>query len=139
MTHWTEDDLTHWIYGLKDDASHLDHCLECRRRADLVAAKKRLATAEPEVHWEFLAAQRRSIYRRIGKPLYNWVPVKWAASVAMVALIAGASLTYVNTEGTHAPQSLTSPGDDKLFSELVSIEQSNEPRAIKPIHSLFEQ
>ena len=34
---------------------------------------------------------------------------------------------------------LVNPADAKLFSDLASIDQSNEPPAIKPIESLFEQ
>lgn len=137
MTHWTEDDFTHWLYGLRTEAVHLDECPECRARAEQIAQRRKVAARAPEVPWEFLAAQRRGIYRRLERPLRDWAPVRWAASVATVAMVGVLSFALLHNGQGNIP--LTNPGDDKLFSDIASIEQSNEPRAIKPIHSLFEQ
>ena len=137
MKHWNEDDFTQWIYGLKDDAAHLDECPECHGRSQSLMARRAQTRAAPDVSREFLAAQRRAIYTRLGQPVRNWAPLRWGASLATVA-VAGV-LSVALWQQQPAPAPLASAADDKLFSELVSIDQSNEPRALKPIHSLFEQ
>jgi len=38
-----------------------------------------------------------------------------------------------------AQQPLVSDSDRKFFTEISSMEQSSEPRAIQPIHSMFEE
>ena len=88
--------------------------------------------AEPEVSAEFLAAQRRSIYRRLGEPRHKhaW---RWALSLATVLLVLAGGLTWENRQA--------SPGisDEQLFSDLSAMDQRTEPQAIQPIHSLFEE
>jgi hypothetical protein len=82
-------------------------------------------------------AQRRSIYRRLGQPVRNWVPVRWAASAATLATAAILSVAMLHQPAKPTP--LVSPADAKLYSDLVTIDESSEPRAIKPIQRLFEQ
>jgi hypothetical protein len=93
---------------------------------------------EPEVSSEFLAAQRRSIYRRLDEPRANWIPIRWALSLAMVLLMVGGGLTL---ERRHKPAPAVSStiSDDQLFSDLSAMEQSNEPKAIQPMHGLFQE
>lgn len=88
---------------------------------------------EPEVSQDFLAAQRRSIYRRIGEPRRNWVTLRWALSVAMLLLLV-ASFTFERLRKTEPAIS-----DEQLFSDLASMEQRAEPKAIQPMHGLFEE
>jgi hypothetical protein len=92
---------------------------------------------EPEVSSEFLAAQRRSIYRRLDEPRRNWVPMRWAVSLAMLLLMFAGGLTLERRHKTSSAISATM-SDDQLFSDLSAMEQSNEPKAIQPIHGLFQ-
>ena len=95
---------------------------------------------EPEVSPEFLAAQRRSIYRRLSSPARNcmptrsWISISWALSLAMLLLMLAGGLTLERRHKT-AP----AISDEQLFSDLSAMEQTNEPKAIQPIHGLFQE
>ena len=93
---------------------------------------------EPEVSPEFLAAQRRSIYRRMDEPRSDGIPMRWAISLAMLLLMFAGGLTLERRHRT-APPAAPPLSDDQLFSDLSAMEQSNEPRAIQPIHGLFQE
>ncbi len=137
MTHWTDEQITHWLYGLEPEAAHLEECSDCRGRAENAAARKSAATTKPEVSWEFLAEQRRSINRRMERPLYDWPRIRAFASVVMLLLVAVLSFNLLRPPAATVP--LATPADERLFSDLVAIDQSTEPRAVKPIRSLFEE
>jgi hypothetical protein len=89
---------------------------------------------EPEVSSEFLAAQRRSIYRRLDQPHRNWMSLRWALSFALVLMMLAGGLTL---ERRH--KSAPALSDEQLFSDLSAMEQSNEPKAIQPMHGLFQE
>jgi hypothetical protein len=89
---------------------------------------------EPEVSSEFLAAQRRSIYRRLNEPQSKWIAMRWAVSLAMLLLVVAGGLSLERRHKT-AP----AISDEQLFSDLSAMEQSNEPKAIQPIHGLFRE
>jgi hypothetical protein len=92
---------------------------------------------EQEVSSEFLAAQRRSIYRRMEEPRRNWISMRWALSLSMLVLMLAGGLTL---ERRHRAAPAISPmSDDQLFSDLSAMEQRNEPKAIQPIHGLFQE
>jgi len=93
---------------------------------------------EQEVSTEFLAAQRRSIYRRLDEPCRNWVPMRWALSLAILFLIFAGGLTLERSHKAAAEISAT-VSDNQLFSDLSAMEQRNEPKAIQPIHGLFQE
>jgi hypothetical protein len=88
---------------------------------------------EPEVSPEFLAAQRRSIYQRLDSPSRNWISMRWALSLAMLLLMLAGGLTL---QRRHKASPAIS--DEQLFSDLSAMEQDNEPKAIQPIHGLFQ-
>src|SRR5271155_2947918 len=92
---------------------------------------------EPDGSSEFLAAQRRSIYARLDDPRHNWMSLRWALSLAMLVLLAAGGLTLERRHRT-APAT-PSISDDKLFSDLSAMEQSSEPKAIQPMHGLFQE
>ena len=89
---------------------------------------------EPEVSSEFLAAQRRNIYRRLDEPRRNWTSMRWALSLAMLLLLVAGGLTV---ERRH--KSSPAISDEQLFSDLSAMEQNNEPQAIQPMHGLFQE
>lgn len=131
MKHWTEEDFKQWLYGLKDEDQHLAECAECRAERERLTLQRRRVLNPPEVSNEFLAAQRRSIYQRLGQPVRNWIPLRWAISAAaIVVVMLGITL---NTRRQPAIS------DEQLFSELSAMEQTAEPKAIAPIHQLFEE
>src|SRR5580700_2986053 len=88
---------------------------------------------EPEVSSEFLAAQRRSIYRRLDEPRPNWISMRWALSLAMLLVMVAGGVTLQRLHKSAAATS-TSMSDEQLFSDLSAMEQSSEPQAIQPIH-----
>ncbi len=134
MKHWTEEDFTQWLYGIKSEDSHTDECAECRGEMARLQLERRRIVAQPEVSHEFLAAQRREIYRRMADPHRHWIAMRWVVSVAAV-LIVLFGLTLQRWNKPAAP----SISDEQLFADLASMEQSAEPRAIQPIHKLFEE
>ena len=133
MKHWNENDFKQWLYGLKEEDRHLEECRECRGERNRLRIERARITEQPEVSPDFLAAQRRSIYRRLHGPRHNWVTLRWALPVTMVlVMVFGLTLQ----RGRRSAASIT---DEQLFSDLTAIEQSAEPRAIAPMHKLFEQ
>ena len=92
---------------------------------------------EPEVSSDLLAAQRRSIYRRLGEPRRHWIPMRWALSLAMLLILVAGGLTLQLRRAPTASVS-TAMSDEQLFSDLSAMEQSNEPQAIQPMHGLFQ-
>ena len=133
MKHWTETDFQNWLYGLRDEDQHLTDCWECQGEMERLKRERQRIAAQPEVSREFLAAQRRKIYQRLEQPSRSVLAWRWALSAAMLLLmIAGISFQQLHN---------TSPviSDEQLFSDLSSIEQSAEPKAIQPMHNLFEE
>jgi hypothetical protein len=137
MRHWTENDFTEWIYGLKAGSSHLTDCADCSRIAESLQRRKAEATRPPDVSPGFLAEQRRNIYARLDRPRRHWASSRWVLSFAMLLMVMIASFGIFRERPSTVP--LATPADEKLFSDLASIDQSNEPRAIQPIENLFEQ
>jgi hypothetical protein len=90
---------------------------------------------EPEVSPEFLAAQRRAIYRRIDRPRHNILALRWALSFALLLLMIAGGFT-VEQRRRHTTPAIS---DDQLFSDLSAMDQTNEPKAIQPIHGLFQE
>jgi len=133
MKHWTENDFKEWLYGLKDEHRHLEECAKCRGESERLRTTRARTMERPEISQEFLAAQRRSIYRRLHEPRHTWFTLRWVLPVAMVLLMAfGLTLQ----RGRHSAAAIS---DEQLFSDLTAIEQSAEPKAIAPMHKLFEE
>lgn len=133
MKHWTEIDFQHWLYGLRDEDQHVAGCAECRVEMERLKRDRERITTDPDVSHEFLAVQRRKIYEKIETPQHHPLALRWVLSAAMLLLMIG-GFTFEQLHKTQAPIS-----DEQLFSDLSSIEQNAEPKAIQPIHNLFEQ
>jgi hypothetical protein len=137
MKHWTDQDITQWLYGVLEDSSHLDQCELCRGRASEAKTYRReVLSTQGDVSPNFLAAQRRAIYSRmeLGKSFLRY---RLAASMALVALVAVMSFNLLRRPTSYDP--LSSPSDERLYSDMVAIDASTEPRAIQPIQNLFEE
>jgi anti-sigma factor RsiW len=134
MKHWTENDFQKWLYGLKEEDAHLQTCSECRTELERLRLARRRTFAAPEVSEDFLAAQRRNIHNRLNHPSRNFAPLRWGFSVAMLLLVVvGLTLTPFRK----SPVALTN--DEQLYSDLAAMEQTSEPKAIQPLHRLFEK
>jgi hypothetical protein len=134
MKHWTEIDFQNWLYGVKDQDQHVTACADCRAELERLRVERRRLTAQPQVSAYFLAAQRRSIYNRLEEGRAgHWAAWRWVLSTAMLlAIVVG--LTIPRWHKT-AP----AVSDDQFFRDLSAMEQTAEPKAIQPIHELFEQ
>ena len=136
MKHWTEDDITQWLYGIREDRTHLQECEVCRSKA-AQAKNRRLEflNTSTDVAPALLAAQRRVVYQRLEQRPHTF-GYRLAASLALVLLVAVISFNLLHRSG-YAP--LASPADERLYSDMVAIDERSEPRAIQPIESLFEE
>jgi anti-sigma factor RsiW len=152
--HLKTDELLDRLYGLEDDRAgdrnaHLESCTDCRNRWEAMrAVRAGFSTGEP-VSNDFLAAQRRRIYARLGeepRTRMAWAPALVAAALLVIVGVAvyrpGSAPGFAKFAGyaTHesARPAQTDAGDAQLFSEVYSMEQSMEPSVAAPIHTLFE-
>ena len=131
--HLTTDELVDRLYGV-GAGDHLDHCKECSERLRELCERRAMAVEQVPASYDFLAAQRRNIYARMGeKPRarMKWVP----ALTAAVCLLAAGVFAHRPAVQVAKPEIV----DPQLFADVYSMEQSMEPQAAKPIHALFEQ
>jgi hypothetical protein len=138
--HWEEQDFTQWMYGLKEQDEHVLGCPQCQAEVARLAVERRGLTVEPEVPHEFLAAQRRSIYKRLDESVHTFhslVRARILAPVSAVAVLAAIGIALMLPKPAQPP--LFTESDQKFFTEIGSMEQSAEPRAIQPIHNMFEE
>jgi hypothetical protein len=134
MKHWTENDFQKWLYGLKEEDSHLTACSECSAELERLRVARRRILAEPDVSEQFLVAQRRNIYNRLNHATRHFAPLRWALSAAMLlVLVIGFTLPHLR----QSPVTLTN--NEQLYSDLAAMEQTSEPKAIQPLHKLFEK
>ena len=139
--HWKTDELIDRLYGLDrgdgDAAEHLESCADCKDRWNEMRRMKIAGSTSESPSSDFLAAQRRKIYSRLGEQPRN--RMAWAPALAAAALLAIAVAVYrpAPTPGVH----LTQPdaADAQLFADVYSMEQSAEPSVAAPIRTLFEE
>jgi hypothetical protein len=142
--HLTDDELIDRLYGVGD---HAHDCSECAGRLGAMEQKRAQLAAALPVSADFLAAQRRGVYSRLGERLnarWNWAP----ATAAALCLAAAGVVAY-STSMYHGPARVSAPSvavshpdaaaDAQLFSDVYAMEQSAEPRAAEPIHALIEE
>jgi hypothetical protein len=132
--HLTTDELVDRLYGV-GAGGHLDECEECAERFGQLRERREMATEPVEASYEFLAAQRRNIYARMGeKPQarMKWLP---ALAAAAFLVVAGVFVHHPAMQQAAKPEVV----DPQLFADVYSMEQSMEPLAAKPIQALFDQ
>lgn len=141
--HWNENDLLDAIYGAGRTDGHLEDCAECRakwaelraKRAGMLAARAEAAELIPHA---FLAAQRRSIYHRLGERVRHWTSVRLASAAAVLAMLVIGVFLY-------RPEALVRVGgpggvsDAQLVNEVASMVDSPLPPSIEPVRNLFEE
>jgi hypothetical protein len=142
-THLSDDELIDRLYGL-GDAAH--ECPQCDRRLRAME-QRRVEIAATPVSGDFLAAQRRGIYSRLGQS--PKLQLSWAPATVAALCLAVAGLFVLRTPApVPAPSGVVShavshsdaaAADAQLFSDVYAMEQSSEPRAAAPIHALIEE
>jgi hypothetical protein len=142
--HLSDDELIDRLYGLGD---RVHECAQCDARLRAMEQRRiEIASATP-VSGDFLAAQRRGIYSRLGqspKSQLSWAP----ATVAALCLAVAGLVVLHTSPRVPAPSGVSShavshpdaaAADAQLFSDVYAMEQSSEPRAAAPIHALIEE
>lgn len=144
--HWTDDELIDRMYGVGAAGAH--ECAECDARLREMERVRAEVTRELVPASDFLAAQRRAIYSRLGeragerRPAVVWAP----ATVAVLCLIAAGIFAYHGSAAGPAPVrpvphvlARADADDAQFLSDVYSMEQTSEPRAAEPIHALIEE
>jgi predicted anti-sigma-YlaC factor YlaD len=141
--HLTNDEMLNQLYGLGgvEEGLHLAECVDCTHRYAAFERKRAEMAAESAVELapSDRAAQRRAVYARLGEAPRK--QARWTSALAAAALLAMVLFLYhpstpvISRSTTPAHADL---GDDQLFSDVYSIEESAEPRAAAPIQGLFE-
>jgi len=131
--HLTAEELIDEIYELEKH-EHVETCAECSERMKALLALRASATGPVPASDEFLAAQRRNIYARMGEQPQG--RMKWVPALAAAACLIAVSVVVYHPEA-QAPK--PEIDDAQLFSDVYSMEQSMEPMAAKPIQAIFDQ
>jgi hypothetical protein len=138
--HLNQDELLDCLYGIGggEARAHLIECEECAGRCAAYERRRSEAAGSIEVPSDFLAAQRRAVYARLNEPPRS--QGKWAPALAAGLLLALGLFLWPSSHAPErpAPAAKADLGDDQLFSDVYSIEESIEPRAAAPIQGLFE-
>jgi hypothetical protein len=146
--HWTLDELTDRMYGIREEDEHLRSCGECSKRLEEIYLCRAAVTVPPEMSPAGLAAQRSAVLQGIGAPsrvLVRWVPAVTAAACLLAvaaflrwpARIAPHGITGITT--TEVTTTGATVSDAHLFADIYSVEESAEPRAAAPMHALFQE
>jgi len=132
--HWTVDELTLRLYGLREADEHLGSCGECGQRFEELQARRAAVTAPLPVGAALLETQRQAVLQRIEAPprrMLRWVPALTAACLLAVGLFVYRPM--------HTPPPRLESSDAQLFADIYSVEESSEPRAAAPMHELFQE
>jgi hypothetical protein len=135
--HLTIDELIDRLYGVGagDHVSrHLGECEECSERFMQLRERREMSAEGSPASYDFLSAQRRNIYARMGERPH--AGLKWVPALAAAACLLAAGIFISHPEAQVAKPEVVDP---QLFADVYSMEQSMEPLAAKPIHALFEQ
>ena len=138
--HWTDDQLMDRLYGLGPADGHLDQCEFCQNRLTAMETRRQQLSVEETVSPDFLAAQRRAIYARVGKPHHWWNDLsvrRWAAAAAMLTVLAGSAALYENHQRREAAAEAIS--DAQLAQDVARMSFDSESPATAPLRELFVQ
>lgn len=155
--HLKTDELVDRLYGLEDrrvdqgrgeQDAHLASCRDCQARWEEMRVIRAVVSTPEHVSSDFLAAQRRKIYGRLGeapRTRMAWAPALVAAGLLVIGGVAvyrplSAPAPHVVKFASHdaSRTARQDASDAQLFSEVYSMEQSVEPSVAAPIHTLFE-
>jgi hypothetical protein len=141
--HWTDDQLIAHLYSVGPEDGHINFCGECQVRLNAMEQRRdaieRRSSGDRDVTFEFLAAQRRSIYAKITAPVRWWstLPVRrWTSLVATTLLLAGSIFLYEENRSHYTNTNLT---DAQLAQEVSQMASDSEPQSTAPLQALFEE
>lgn len=138
--HWTDEDLLAHLYGVGPEDDHLEQCRGCAERLNAMRAMRRAHeagyTAEDEVSFEFLASQRRQIYRRISEPPPKLI--RRLAPAFAASLVVAGSLVLMQMQERHENAVHVKAFDTQLVEDVGSIATNPEPAPTAPLQALFE-
>jgi hypothetical protein len=138
--HLTTDQLVDQLYGVVSGghlaSGHIKECAACSARLEELRERRAMAAESVPAAHDFLAAQRRNIYARMGENPQT--RMKWVPALAAACLVVAGVSTWLPSNQVAKPEIITER-DAQLFSDVYSMEQSMEPLAAKPIHAIFEQ
>jgi hypothetical protein len=140
--HPSEDELLDRLYGVGPEDNHLKVCAECGERWQALLASRRAvvdrAESSVEVESVQLSRQRAAVMDRIkhaNPSFFSWrVVTAFAGASAMVL----GFVVYHPQRPKETPVQ-TASSDSQFFSEIYSEMEQTEPRAVKPIHRLFQE
>jgi hypothetical protein len=146
--HCTDDELIDYLYGLDSGREHVDSCPECQQR--LSAMRVRRAEVEAAYAegpgFDLMAAQRRSIYARLSRPMPWWSAGRWPrwapAALAIVVLGGGVAIYQENqTPASHLQQQAvhSKVSDAQLAADVSSMADQSEPQPAAPLEAFFQE
>jgi hypothetical protein len=135
--HLSDEDLIDRLYEVGQENSSLETCEFCRQRWESVLARRReILDAVPQLPETWLAEQRRRIHQRIERP----EPLHWGFRPAAVAATLGVMvLGLMLSSPSPERQPTRAANDSQFFTEVYSLVENLEPRAATPIYGLFEE
>jgi hypothetical protein len=109
-------------------------------RANRQMAEDGESSYDNNVSFEFLAAQRRSIYEKLdtGTPWWSGLRLRhWAPAVTTLLLIICGLLVF--QEQTVRQRSVKTISDAQLSQEVSEMAQDYEPSPTEPLEALFQE
>ncbi len=134
--HWTDEELLERLYDVGRDDDHLEVCANCGERWNALLLRRQVSKAGIEVKQSLLLRQRLAVMERIETPTPMLVWWRAAAVLAGCCAMVLSVLIYRPQQPKAAVQ--TASSDAQFFAEIYFEVQQTEPRAVKPIHRLFQ-
>ncbi len=134
--HWSDEQLIAHVYGVGPEDGHLSGCAECRSRLEPIEARAEdflERASATDVPADFLAAQRRTIYARLGGNSGRFAVRRWAPALAAVALVAGIAMFEQQRGGMNTDRI----SDAELVQQASQLAEDSTPQAVAPIEALF--
>ena len=137
--HLSEDALLDAVYGIAGNAAeaHLRRCADCAQRLHEWHEKRAASVESVEISSDFLAAQRKKIYRAHRAAFAQALAVGSGVSGGVCAGDRAFSCIIRLRKSSRRAHAEIS--DAQLFGEVYSMEQSLEPAAAAPARALFEE
>lgn len=137
--HWTDDELLAHIYGIGPSGNHLQECADCRSRLSAMQSNRQSLETAEQVGNDFLAAQRRAIYRRIERREHWWNSLavrRWAAGMTTACVLGGALFMYDQNRQMRLAQERVN--DARLMQEVATMASDTSTSSMAPLEGLFE-
>jgi hypothetical protein len=148
--HWTDEQIIEHLCGVGPSASHLDDCVDCRKRLSILRENRgsiEVVAGVHEVDPQLLSTQRRRIYARLSEePVRRFAvagTARWASAAAVVLALCGGLLFMEKSShpawqsGAYASAKKRMPSDSQLAVEVSQMAETYEPEPTEPLQALF--